>query len=70
MTIKKKLQTKYKLPTLNWIALKPNQVKGTVFSELDDDKLYSVSICLLLLLQIYITILNYYSRILLLQMSL
>lgn len=43
MTIKKKLQTKYKLPTLNWIALKPNQVKGTVFSELDDDKLYSVS---------------------------
>lgn len=44
MTIKKKLQTKYKLPTLNWIALKPNQVKGTVFSELDDDKLYSVSL--------------------------
>lgn len=46
MTIKKKLQTKYKLPTLNWIALKPNQVKGTVFSELDDDKLYSVSLIL------------------------
>lgn len=44
MTIKRKLQTKYKLPTLNWIALKPNQVKGTVFSELDDDKLYSVSL--------------------------
>lgn len=43
MTIKKKFQTKYKLPTLNWIALKPNQVKGTIFSELDDDKLYSVS---------------------------
>lgn len=43
MTIKKKFQTKYKLPTLNWIVLKPNQVKGTIFSELEDDKLYSVS---------------------------
>lgn len=27
MTIKRKVPTKYKLPTLNWIALKPNQVK-------------------------------------------
>lgn len=27
MTIKRKVQTKYKLPTLNWIALKPNQVR-------------------------------------------
>lgn len=26
MTIKRKVQTKYKLPSLNWIALKPNQV--------------------------------------------
>lgn len=42
LTIKRKLPTKYKLPTLNWIALKPNQVKGTVFSELDEEKLYSV----------------------------
>ncbi|XP_022252041.1 formin-like protein CG32138 [Limulus polyphemus] len=42
MTIKKIYQTKYKLPTLNWIALKPNQVKGTVFSELDEDKLYKL----------------------------
>ncbi|XP_042901544.1 formin-like protein [Parasteatoda tepidariorum] len=42
MTIKRKFQTKYKLPTLNWIALKPNQVKGTIFSELDDDKLHNV----------------------------
>ncbi|CAH1963643.1 unnamed protein product [Acanthoscelides obtectus] len=41
MTIKRKVQTKYKLPTVNWIALKPNQVKGTVFNELDDDKLHS-----------------------------
>ncbi|KAG8178307.1 hypothetical protein JTE90_026278 [Oedothorax gibbosus] len=42
MTIKRKFQTKYKLPTLNWIALKPNQVKGTIFSELDDDKLFNI----------------------------
>lgn len=27
MTIKRKVQTKYKLPTLNWIPLKPNQVR-------------------------------------------
>lgn len=40
MTIKKKVQTKYKLPTLNWVALKPAQVRGTVFNELDDDKLH------------------------------
>ncbi|MPC19600.1 Formin-like protein [Portunus trituberculatus] len=26
MTIKKKVNTKYKLPTLNWVALKPNQL--------------------------------------------
>lgn len=41
MTIKRKVQTKYKLPTVNWIALKPNQVRGTVFNELDDDKLHN-----------------------------
>lgn len=41
MTIKRKVQTKYKLPTLNWIALKPNQVRGTIFNELDDDKLHN-----------------------------
>lgn len=28
MTIKRKVPTKYKLPTLNWIALKPNQVRN------------------------------------------
>lgn len=36
MPLKKKFQTKYKLPTLNWQALKPQQVKGTVFAEIDD----------------------------------
>lgn len=40
MTIKRKVQTKYKLPTLNWQALKPNQVRGTIFNELDDEKLH------------------------------
>ncbi|XP_050304495.1 formin-like protein [Anthonomus grandis grandis] len=41
MTIKRKVQTKYKLPTVNWIALKPNQVRGTIFNELDDDRLHN-----------------------------
>ncbi|XP_020299698.1 formin-like protein CG32138 isoform X2 [Pseudomyrmex gracilis] len=41
MTIKRKVQTKYKLPTLNWIALKPNQVRGTIFNELDDERLHN-----------------------------
>ena len=42
VTIKRKITTKYRLPVLNWVAMKPNQVKGTVFSELDDEKLYNV----------------------------
>ncbi|GAV07212.1 hypothetical protein RvY_17081 [Ramazzottius varieornatus] len=41
LTIKRKVNTKHKLPVLNWIVLKPNQVKGTVFSELDDEKILS-----------------------------
>jgi hypothetical protein len=40
MTIKRKILSKYKLPTLNWYALKPNQVRGTIFNELDDEKIY------------------------------
>ncbi|BFF96604.1 formin-like protein [Drosophila madeirensis] len=40
MTIKRKVPTKYKLPTLNWIPLKPNQVRGTIFNELDDEKIF------------------------------
>ena len=42
MTIKKKIETKYKLPNLNWTSLKPGQVRGTVFSELDDEKYFKV----------------------------
>lgn len=44
MTIKRKIETKHRLPNLNWIALKPQQVKGTVFCELDDEKLFNVSL--------------------------
>ena len=39
---KKTPQPKHRLPVLNWVAMKPNQVTGTVFSEIDDEKLYSV----------------------------
>ncbi|CAF3170496.1 unnamed protein product [Rotaria socialis] len=42
MTIKKKIQTKYKLPNLNWTSLKPGQVRGTVFCELDDEKYFKI----------------------------
>uniref|UniRef100_A0A674BPI2 Formin like 1 n=1 Tax=Salmo trutta TaxID=8032 RepID=A0A674BPI2_SALTR len=34
---KKPIQTKYRLPSFNWQALKPNQVAGTIFNELDDE---------------------------------
>jgi len=39
---KKTPQPKHRLPVLNWVAMKSSQVKGTVFSELDDEKLYNV----------------------------
>ena len=32
-------QTKYRLPVLNWKALKPNQIQGTIFNELDDEQI-------------------------------
>ncbi|KAK6329308.1 hypothetical protein J4Q44_G00012860 [Coregonus suidteri] len=34
---KKSIQTKYRMPSFNWQALKPNQVAGTIFNELDDE---------------------------------
>ncbi|CAB1337987.1 unnamed protein product [Coregonus sp. 'balchen'] len=34
---KKPIQTKFRMPSLNWQVLKPNQVSGTVFNELDDE---------------------------------
>ncbi|KAM3597884.1 uncharacterized protein V6R79_010690 [Siganus canaliculatus] len=36
---KKPIQTKFRMPLLNWQALQPNQVTGTVFNELDDEQI-------------------------------
>uniref|UniRef100_A0A480P6Z1 Formin-like protein 1 isoform X2 n=1 Tax=Sus scrofa TaxID=9823 RepID=A0A480P6Z1_PIG len=35
---KKPIQTKFRMPLLNWVALKPNQITGTVFTEINDEK--------------------------------
>ncbi|XP_042360198.1 LOW QUALITY PROTEIN: formin-like protein 1 [Plectropomus leopardus] len=35
---KKTIQTKFRMPLLNWQALKSNQVTGTVFNDLDDEQ--------------------------------
>ncbi|KAJ8364623.1 hypothetical protein SKAU_G00134540 [Synaphobranchus kaupii] len=35
---KKPIKTKYHMPLFNWQALKPSQVTGTVFNELDDEQ--------------------------------
>nr|XP_020462956.1 formin-like protein 1 [Monopterus albus] len=35
---KKAIQTKFRMPLLNWQPLKPNQVTGTVFNDLDDEQ--------------------------------
>lgn len=40
--IKKPIKTKFRLPVFNWTALKPNQISGTVFSELDDERVLQV----------------------------
>uniref|UniRef100_A0A7N6A8S5 Formin-like 2b n=1 Tax=Anabas testudineus TaxID=64144 RepID=A0A7N6A8S5_ANATE len=36
-TIKKPIQTKFRMPVLNWVALKPSQINGTVFNDIDDE---------------------------------
>ncbi|KAF3699957.1 Formin-like protein 2 Protein Man [Channa argus] len=36
---KKAIQTKFRMPLLNWQPLKQNQVTGTVFNELDDEQI-------------------------------
>uniref|UniRef100_A0A4W5QB96 Formin-like 3 n=1 Tax=Hucho hucho TaxID=62062 RepID=A0A4W5QB96_9TELE len=36
--IRKPIKTKFRLPIFNWTALKPNQINGTVFSEIDDER--------------------------------
>ena len=35
---KRTIQTKHKLPMLNWVAIPPTQLSGTVFTSLDDEK--------------------------------
>uniref|UniRef100_A0A6I8NPZ2 Formin like 1 n=1 Tax=Ornithorhynchus anatinus TaxID=9258 RepID=A0A6I8NPZ2_ORNAN len=35
---KQPIQTKFRMPLFNWVALKPNQITGTVFTELNDEK--------------------------------
>uniref|UniRef100_A0A0K0DVC6 FH2 domain-containing protein n=1 Tax=Strongyloides stercoralis TaxID=6248 RepID=A0A0K0DVC6_STRER len=42
LPIKKVVETKNKLPLLNWQAMKPTQVKETVFSNLNDDKILDI----------------------------
>lgn len=32
-------KTRYRLPVLNWKALKPSQIQGTIFNELDDEQI-------------------------------
>lgn len=41
--IKKPIKTKFRLPVFNWTALKPNQIKGTVFNEIDDERVLEVN---------------------------
>ncbi|XP_070623054.1 formin-like protein 1 isoform X6 [Erythrolamprus reginae] len=36
--IKKPIQTKFRMPVFNWVALRPNQINGTIFNELNDEK--------------------------------
>lgn len=38
LTLKKTFNTKFKLPTFNWMALKPNQVKGTIFNDFHNEE--------------------------------
>lgn len=41
--IKKPIQTKFRMPVLNWVALKPNQINGTVFNDIDDESILQVT---------------------------
>lgn len=36
---KRKIETKYKLPLLNWVTLPATQIAGTVFHQLDDESI-------------------------------
>lgn len=41
--IKKPIQTKFRMPVLNWVALKPSQINGTVFNDIDDEAILQVT---------------------------
>lgn len=43
--VKKPIQTKFRMPVFNWVALKPSQIDGTVFTELNDEKVLQVRPC-------------------------
>lgn len=45
MTIKRKVPTKYKLPTLNWIALKPNQVRISFIHSMISSLIIEIRFC-------------------------
>lgn len=32
------------MPVFNWVALKPNQINGTVFNEIDDERILEVEL--------------------------
>lgn len=32
------------MPVFNWVALKPNQINGTVFNEIDDERILEVGL--------------------------
>lgn len=36
------IQTRYRMPLLNWQVLAASQLSGTVFSELDDQRVFQV----------------------------
>lgn len=44
--IKKPIKTKFRMPVFNWVALKPNQINGTVFNEIDDERILEVTFSL------------------------
>lgn len=42
MPIKIKSQTRCKLPSLNWLPLRPHQIRGTIFNGLNDERLRKI----------------------------
>ncbi|XP_065839537.1 formin-like protein 2 isoform X2 [Oscarella lobularis] len=39
---KRQVQTKYRMPLFNWQSLQENKIKGTIFGDIDDEKLYDM----------------------------